>query len=75
MTLEELRRAVAERQAKSVFARTKKAIKNIPNASTRFQLELELAARQAISKEIAKQKEKFRGKNRSFLQRVWRGGN
>ncbi len=74
MTLEELRRAVAERQAKGIIARTKRAIENIPNTSTRFQLELELAARQAVSKEIAKTKAKYKDKKRGFLERVWRGG-
>ncbi len=74
MTLEELRRAVAERQARGVIARTRRAIKNIPNTSTRFQLEVELAARQAVSKEIAKTKQKYRDKKRPFLERLWRGG-
>jgi hypothetical protein len=73
LTLDELRRAIAERQANSIINKTKKAIKNIPNTSTRFQLEVELAARQAASREVAKLKKKYREKKRGFLNTIWYG--
>ena len=58
MTLAELHQEAAKLQKKSILSRLKKAARNIPETSTRFQLQLDIAARKLAAKETKKLKKK-----------------
>ncbi len=60
MTTNELRSEAARLQKKSILSRLKKAARNVPEKSTRFQLEVDIAARKLAAKETKRVKKKGR---------------
>lgn len=72
-SLASLRKEAARLQQKSIVSRIKKAARNIPETSTRFQLELDIAARKAAKKETRKLKKKGKKAILSFLSDLKRG--
>ena len=60
MTTDELRREAVKLQKKGIVSRLKKAARNIPETSTRFQLQVDIAARKLAAKEAKKVRKKGR---------------
>ena len=68
LTTDELRRKVALMQKKGIVSKIRNLKQSVPEASTRFQLQLELAGR----KEIGKQKKKIKRSTRRSLLNLYR---